>query len=304
MEYVKQPVSFIVLILLILLEMFAQLTFSQTSLPLFSPSTSQEVYTLLGEDIMLHCQVDPLGPHTVSWIRQKDLQILTVGGHKFTTDNRISVKHDPRNGDFMLIIRQVSEDDLGLYECQINTSPVKMKVVAIHRNDNIPALQTFNQKANLMYTISQTPPPKLFDLPENSGSSTSIIGSPNIYFQPGSLVNISCLVHSLKEPEHIFWYHDGEVISYYSSRGGISIIRKMGEEDAITMSSLIIRQAGEEDQGTYLCRPLTGDFKSAKTRLFIGQGAVYGARTSEAERMGGGKHWLYIVVFSIVMNIT
>jgi hypothetical protein len=297
---------FSVLILLILIEMVTQLTTSQTSLPLFSPSTSQDEQAIFGDDILLHCQVEHLDHHTVSWIRQRDLQILTVGGHTFTTDNRIAVKHSPRNEDFMLVIRQVSEDDLGLYECQINTSPVKIRVVAIHRKEIFPALQTFNQKANLMDTISQTPKPrlKLFDLPENSGSSTSIIGSPNIYFQPGSLVNISCLVHSLKQPEHIFWYHNGEVISYYSSRGGISVIRKRGEEDTITMSSLIIREAREEDQGTYLCRPLTGDFKSARTRLFIGQGAVLGARISKAEKLGVGKRCFCLVVFSIVMKYT
>ena len=288
---------FRVLILIIWLAMFAQLTSSQTSLPLFSPSTSQEVYTLLGEDIMLHCQVDHLGHHTVSWIRQKDLQILTVGSHKFTTDNRIAVKHNPRNGDFLLIIRQVSEEDLGLYECQINTSPVRIRVVAILRNENVPASETFDQKANIMDNISKTPQPKLFDLP---GSSTSIIGSPDIYFQPGSLVNISCLVHSLNQPQHIFWYHDGEVISYYSSRGGISVIRKNGEDD--TISSLIIREAGEDDQGTYLCRPLAGDFKTAKTRLFIGQEAVYGARISKAEKFGGGKQFLWLLMFLIVMK--
>jgi hypothetical protein len=113
-------------------------------------------------------------------------------------------------------------------------------------------------------------------LPENSGSSTSIIGSPDIYFQPGSLVNITCLVTSLQQPEHIFWYHNGEVISYYSSSGGIIIIMRRGVGETMTMSSLIIRQAGAEDQGTYMCRPHTGDFKITMTRLFIGQGEGQG----------------------------
>ena len=119
--------------------------------------------------------------------------------------------------------------------------------------------------------------PKL-ELAENSGSSASIIGSPDIYFYSGSLVNISCLVIPLQQPEYIFLYHNGEVISYYSSRGGISIIMRRGEEETITMSSLIIRQAGTDDQGTYTCRPETGDFKTARTRLFNGQGEGSGVR--------------------------
>ena len=74
-------------------------TSSNSLLPIFSVATSQEVEAVLSDDLLLHCQVEHLGHHTVSWIRQKDLQILTVGSHKFTTDNRISVKHDSRNGD-------------------------------------------------------------------------------------------------------------------------------------------------------------------------------------------------------------
>ena len=125
-------------------------------------------------------------------------------------------------------------------------------------------------------------------MPENHGSSTSIIGSPDIYFQAGSLVNITCMVNSLQQPEHIFWYHNGEVISYYSARGGISIVRKEGMDETTTLSSLIIREAGQEDQGTYTCRPLTGDFKTARTRLFIGLGGVSGARVSRVGRVEWG----------------
>ena len=46
-----------------------------------------------------------------------------------------------------------------------------------------------------------------------AGSITSILGAPDIYFRPGpgTLVNITCVVHSLKRPEHIFWYHNGQV---------------------------------------------------------------------------------------------
>ena len=149
------------------------------------------------------------------------------------------------------------------------------------------------------------------ELSENSGSSTYILGSPDIHFQDGSLVNITCVVNSLKQPEHIFWYHNGEVISYYSNRGGISIVRQVGEEETITMSSLIIRQAGEEDQGTYTCRPLTGDFKTANTRLFIGQVGAPGARTSRALTWDlsdwlGGTIWHAVLVsclFSYILEL-
>ena len=46
-----------------------------------------------------------------------------------------------------------------------------------------------------------------------AGSITTILGAPDIYFRPGpgTLVNITCVVSSLKRPEHIFWYHNGQV---------------------------------------------------------------------------------------------
>ena len=46
-----------------------------------------------------------------------------------------------------------------------------------------------------------------------AGSITSILGAPDIYFtpEPGSLVNLTCVVNSLKRPEHIFWYHNAQV---------------------------------------------------------------------------------------------
>jgi hypothetical protein len=41
----------------------------------------------------------------------------------------------------------------------------------------------------------------------NAGSSTEIVGSPDIYFFPGTLVNLTCVVTSPTQPGRIFWYH-------------------------------------------------------------------------------------------------
>ena len=60
-----------------------------------------------------------------------------------------------------------------------------------------------------------------------------------------------------------------QVISYYSARGGISIVREEGLVEKESRSTIILRDGDQSDQGTYTCRPLTGDFKSATTRLFL-----------------------------------
>ena len=59
------------------------------------------------------------------------------------------------------------------------------------------------------------------------------------------------------------------MISYYSARGGISIVREEGVVENESRSTIILRAGDLSDQGTYTCRPLTGDFKSATTRLFL-----------------------------------
>ena len=112
---------FSVTTLLVLMEILSSFTSSNALTPGFSSSTSQKVDAVLGEDLLLHCQVEHFGHPTASLTRQIDLQILTIGNHKCTTNNRISVKHNPHNGDFILVFKQASEDVLWVYECDRST---------------------------------------------------------------------------------------------------------------------------------------------------------------------------------------
>lgn len=59
----------------------------------------------------------------VSWIRTKDLHILTSGPVTFSADSRFESVHSS-NGDFWgLRIRGARIADAGQYECQVNTDP-------------------------------------------------------------------------------------------------------------------------------------------------------------------------------------
>ncbi|ODN01467.1 Titin [Orchesella cincta] len=49
------------------------------SKPYFENSTKREVTTTVGQVAYLHCRVRNLGDRAVSWIRKRDLHILTVG---------------------------------------------------------------------------------------------------------------------------------------------------------------------------------------------------------------------------------
>ncbi|KAI8437897.1 hypothetical protein MSG28_010579 [Choristoneura fumiferana] len=60
----------------------------------------------------------------VSWIRHRDLHILTVGGYTYTSDQRFQATHSPQTDDWTLHIKWAQQRDAGVYECQVSTQPV------------------------------------------------------------------------------------------------------------------------------------------------------------------------------------
>lgn len=63
-------------------------------------------------------------PPQVSWIRHRDLHVLTVSSFTFTNDQRFSAHRDSTTGDWVLVLRHPEPSDSGYYECSISTKPV------------------------------------------------------------------------------------------------------------------------------------------------------------------------------------
>ena len=61
-------------------------------------------------------------PVQVSWVRHRDVHILTAGEQSFTSDARFSARHNTED-EWVLLIKFVQERDAGIYECQIPTQP-------------------------------------------------------------------------------------------------------------------------------------------------------------------------------------
>lgn len=59
----------------------------------------------------------------VSWMRRRDLAILTSNTFVYTTDSRFSVIHIQDSNNWDLRVKSVSLKDSGEYDCQINTEP-------------------------------------------------------------------------------------------------------------------------------------------------------------------------------------
>lgn len=68
----------------------------------------------------------------VSWIRHRDLHILTVGGYTYTSDQRFQATHSPQTDDWTLQIKWAQQRDAGVYECQVSTQPVRSFFVTLH----------------------------------------------------------------------------------------------------------------------------------------------------------------------------
>lgn len=199
--------------------------------PHFDRAASKNVTALLGKTAYLNCKVKNLGNKTVSWVRHRDIHLLTVGRYTYTSDQRFRAINHPSSEDWTLQIKYPQHRDTGIYECQISTTPHMSHF--IHLNVVEP--------------------------------TTDIIGGPDLYIDRGSTINLTCVVlYSPEPPAYIFWNHNEAIISYDSPRGGVSVITEKGET---TTSFLLIQRAKPSDSGSYQCNPSNAQSKSINVHV-------------------------------------
>ncbi|XP_042243412.1 uncharacterized protein LOC121880321 [Homarus americanus] len=203
--------------------------------PVFDEAAPRNVSSLTSNAAYLHCLVHNLGNKSVSWIRQRDLHILTVGRYTYTTDQRFEVIHSPGSQDWILKISYAQVRDSGNYECQLSTKPVRSYVVRL----NVFAPQA------------------------------EIIGAPDMHVDKGSTINLTCVVnHGPEPPAYIFWYHNGKVVNYESPRGGITVVTERGNT---TKGYLLIQDARPSDTGNYSCGPSNTAFTTLRVHVLNGE---------------------------------
>ncbi|XP_045492211.1 uncharacterized protein LOC123691721 isoform X2 [Colias croceus] len=211
--------------------------------PYFDLAASKNVTALLGKTAYLNCRVKNLGNKTlnmqVSWVRHRDIHLLTVGRYTYTSDQRFRAIHLPHSEDWTLQIKYPQHRDSGIYECQISTTPHMSHF--IHLNVVEP--------------------------------TTEIIGGPELYIDRGSTINLTCVVlYSPEPPAYIFWNHNDAIISYDSPRGGVSVVTEKGET---TTSFLLIQQARPSDSGTYQCNPSNAQSKSVVVHVLNEANSIF-----------------------------
>ncbi|XP_047000692.1 zwei Ig domain protein zig-8-like [Schistocerca americana] len=171
----------------------------------------------------------------VSWVRHRDLHILTVGSYTYTSDQRFQASHHRDLDEWTLHIKWAQRRDAGVYECQVSTQPVRSLAVTL--NIVVP--------------------------------TATILGGPDLYVNKGSTINLTCTIrYSPEPPAFIFWYHHDEVISYDSERGGVSVVTDKGEQ---TTSRLLLQKARPSDSGHYTCRPSNADVATVTVHVLDGE---------------------------------
>lgn len=153
----------------------------------------------IGRTAFLECKVKNLGHKSVSWVRHKDVNLISVGKFKYISDERFSIIHEDHDETWVLTIKDLKQSDEGFYECQVNASPLLRH--RIHLNVVEPY--------------------------------TEILGGKDVFIDQHSALNLTCVIHAPEPPAHIFWIHDDHAVSESSS------IQRTSGDDFTTSSLFV-----------------------------------------------------------------
>ncbi|XP_018321037.1 zwei Ig domain protein zig-8 isoform X2 [Agrilus planipennis] len=215
---------------------------SISGLPYFEFNVPRNVTTTVGQTAFLHCRVQQLGDKAVSWIRKRDLHILTAGILTYTSDQRFQVIRPDKSDNWTLQIKFPQLRDSGIYECQVNTEP----------------------KMSLAYRLNVVE------------ARARILGPGDLHVKAGSSVTITCTInqgpHDLGT---ISWYRDTEILKSNSptSNEADSIPRLSIENnwvDGLT-SRLHISNVRLSDSGNYSCVPTLATPASVNIHVINGE---------------------------------
>ncbi|XP_063842636.1 protein sidekick-like [Scylla paramamosain] len=209
---------------------------ANTNTAYFDDTTPTNVTAVVGQQASLPCQVLNLDKKDVSWIRQRDLHILTVGIYTYTSDDRFKVHHPEGSDEWYLNVDPVTFRDAGVYECQVSTSP---KIF-------LPVLLTVEVQ------------------------QARIEGPQEVYIQSGSTIKLTCLVNTHSDNVGaVTWFRDGHELDYDSPRGGVSI--EIEKTPSRTTSKLFLTRAVKGDSGNYTCAPKFADAASVLVHVVNGE---------------------------------
>ncbi|XP_071530945.1 lachesin-like [Panulirus ornatus] len=186
------------------------------------------ITVIKGRDIIFTCVVKHLGPYKVGWVKADTKAIQAIHHQVVTHNPRVSVTYRDRT-TWNLHIRNVQEDDRGVYMCQVNTDPM------------------IAEMAHLDVVV----PPEIVDN-ETSGETT---------VEEGNSVTLTCKARGYPPPV-VSWKREGNVKIVLRDQGGKKVTT-MEEEQ------LHLTRVKRSDMGPYLCIAKNGIPPSVSKRIML-----------------------------------
>ncbi|XP_069164045.1 uncharacterized protein [Procambarus clarkii] len=231
----------------------------KTQQPEFGP-TESTVTVQEGQTASLPCVVLHLNDRAVTWLRRRDLHILTTGHHTYSADDRFQVVHSPGSDQWTLVVTSAQLRDSGIYECQVNTDPKLSRPVTLNVYDSTQPISVSKSKVFVANNTAST---------RDGHLRVEILGPRELNIEEGSSLTISCLVTSTYGPSTlVYWYHDTRMIDYASARGGIKL--KIDHDTGETTARLVVEKVGAEDSGMYSCVPAGSHPASVRVQVHQG----------------------------------
>ncbi|KAK8392465.1 hypothetical protein O3P69_014670 [Scylla paramamosain] len=196
----------------------------------------------------------------VTWLRSRDLHILTTGHHTYSADDRFQIAHSPGGNEWTLVVRFAQARDSGVYECQVNADPKISRPVTLDVLDAKPPLKVTKSKTFVANNTAST---------RDGHLRVRIEGPPELYIEEGSTLALTCVVVSTYGPSTlVYWYHDTAMLDYNSHRGGIKL--KIDHQRGETAARLLVSGVAAKDSGMYSCVPAGSH--PASVRVHVHQG--------------------------------
>ncbi|XP_043220088.1 zwei Ig domain protein zig-8-like [Amphibalanus amphitrite] len=169
---------------------------------------------------------------SVSWIRKRDLHILTTDIFTYTSDARYQVAHPEGSQNWTLLVKYAQARDTGVYECQVNTEPKR-------------SLAFYLRVVEAFATIQ---------------------GPRQVYAKVDSTLRLTCVVNmptTGSEAVALSWLQNGEPLA--ADRW----VTETSQE--YVTSRLTISGARLRDSGAYTCAPANAAHAHVQVHVISGE---------------------------------
>lgn len=214
-------------------------TSSHSIEPRFLHGTTSFTFNV-GDTAILTCTVQNLGTKTVTWRKLPYITPITTGEKLFAQDTRFQAVHIPWKDQWNLSIKNVQVHDAGIYECQVGTREKKLR-----HNVTLSVIDSVSKK-NAEIKITGT------EFPEK-----------------GASIYLLCNAKGRKyPPDKIEWYKNGERL-FTDPFEKLYIKEHVAQNAGVLTSSLEIKNAKMEDNGTYICRATSNSEDTMTTSINV-----------------------------------